>query len=195
MLPGVTTRTEEMRRALEAATSGDRAAETSLFALLYEDLRELAHERRSALARNESLRTTDLVNECWLRLYGGAEPRWENRRHFFGAAANAMRNILVDRARRRSALKREAQRKEELDADAPEFALEEPVTDLLSLHLLLEELEQHHPRPARVVTLRFFAGLAMPEIAEVLGISLASAERDWRFGRAWLQRSLGDDAG
>ena len=105
-----------------------------------------------------------------------------------------MRNILVDRARRRSALKRDERRKEELVDDLPEFATEEPVTDVLSLHLLLEELEQHHPRPARVVTLRFFAGLSMPEIAEVLDISLASAERDWRFGRAWLQRSLGDGA-
>jgi RNA polymerase sigma factor (TIGR02999 family) len=155
---------------------------------------ELARERRAALARNDSLRTTDLLHECWLRLYGSEQPRWENRRHFFGAAANAMRNILVDRARRRSALKREAQRKEELADDLPEFATEEPVTDVLSLHLLLEQLEVHHPRPARVVTLRFFAGLSMPEIAEVLGISLASAERDWRFGRAWLQRSLDDGA-
>lgn len=189
------TRTEELRRVLDAATAGDPAAEPSLFALLYEDLMELARERRLALARNESLRTTDLLHECWLRLYGTAEPRWENRRHFFGAAANAMRNILVDRARRRSALKRDVQRREELADDLPEFATEEPVTDVLSLHLLLEELEQHHPRPARVVTLRFFAGLSMPEIAEVLGISLASAERDWRFGRAWLQRSLGDGAG
>jgi len=188
----VATRTEEMRRVLEAATGGDRAAETSLFALLYEDLRHLAHERRGALGKNESLLTTDLVHDCWLRLYGGAEPRWENRRHFFGAAANAMRNILVDRARRRSALKRDEQRKQELVDDLPEFACAEPVTDVLSLHLLLEELEQHHARPAQVVTLRFFAGLAMPEIAEVLGISLASAERDWRFGRAWLQRSLED---
>jgi RNA polymerase sigma factor (TIGR02999 family) len=188
----VATHTEEMRRVLEAATGGDRAAETSLFSLLYEDLRQLAHERRNVMGRNESLLTTDLVHACWLRLYGGEEPRWENRRHFFGAAANAMRNILVDRARRRSALKRDEQRKQELVDDLPEFACAEPVADVLSLHLSLEELERLHPRPAQVVTLRFFAGLTMPEIAEVLGISLASAERDWRFGRAWLQRELED---
>jgi RNA polymerase sigma factor (TIGR02999 family) len=182
-----------MRRVLDQATGGERTAETRLFALLYEDLRELAHERRGAMGRNESLRTTDLVHDCWLRLYGGAEPQWENRRHFFGAAANAMRNILVDRARRRSALKRDERRKQELeDDDLPEFACGEPVIDVLSLHLSLEELEQQHPRPAQVVTLRFFAGLTMPEIAEVLGISLASAERDWRFGRAWLQHALED---
>ena len=183
-------RTEEVRRVLERAALGDRAAETTLFALLYEDLSNLARSRRAAIGRHESLRTTDLVHESWLRLYGGAAPSWENRRHFFGAAANAMRNILVDRARRRSTQKRDEKRREELADDLPEIAAEEPVTDVLSLHLLLEQLERDHPRPARVVTLRFFAGLAMPEIAEVLGISLATAERDWRFGRAWLQRSL-----
>jgi RNA polymerase sigma factor (TIGR02999 family) len=182
-----------MRRVLDQATGGERAAETRLFALLSEDLRERAHERRGAMGKNVSLLTTDLVHDCWLRLYGGAEPQWENRRHFFGAAANAMRNILVDRARRRSALKRDERRKQELeDDDLPEFACGEPVIDVLSLHLSLEELEQQHPRPAQVVTLRFFAGLTMPEIAEVLGISLASAERDWRFGRAWLQHALED---
>src|SRR5262249_37614086 len=145
---GLATRTEELRRVLPAAAGGDRAAETSLFELLYEDLTELARERRAALGRQGSLRTTDLVHECGLRLSAREEPRGENRRHFFGAAANAMRNILVDRARRRSALKRDAQRKAELADDLPEFAVEEPVTDVLSLHILLEELERHHARPA-----------------------------------------------
>lgn len=183
-------RTEEMRRALEAAADGDRAAESSLFALLYEDLKDLARSRRSSLARHESLRTTDLVHESWLRLGGGVLPRFESRRHFFGAAANAMRNVLVDEARRRSALKREAGRKQELDGELPELVTEEPITDVVALHLALEELERDHPRPARVVEQRFFAGLTMEEIADVLGISRASAERDWRFGRAWLQRRL-----
>jgi RNA polymerase sigma factor (TIGR02999 family) len=178
---------------LEQAAGGDPKAASNLFELLYRDLNELAHARRGARGVGDSLRTTDLVHETWLRLYGGAadaEPRWENRRHFFGAAANAMRNILVDHARRRSALKREQRRNEELPEDLPDVSAAEPIADVLSLHLQLEELEKLHPRPAQVVTLRLFAGLALPEIATVLDVSLATAERDWRFGRAWLQRSL-----
>ena len=191
---GVVVRTEEMRRALDEAAQGSSSAERGLFELLYEDLMDLARQRRSALGKNESLRTTDLVHESWLRLYGTQTPRWENRRHFFGAAANAMRNILVDRARRRSALKREDARNEELPEGGfdglPELVTDEQVTDVLSLHIQLEELEGLHPRPAQVVSLRLFAGLAMQEIAEVLQISLASTERDWRFGRAWLQKNM-----
>lgn len=187
-------RTEELRRALEAVAHGDRAAESSLFALLYEDLKDLARARRASMARHDSLRTTELVHESWMRLNGGASPRFENRRHFFGAAGNAMRNVLVDEARRRSAQKREAGRREELEGELPELVTEEPVGDVLALHLALEELEQSHPRPARVVVQRFFSGLSMEEVAGVLGISVASAERDWRFGRAWLQRKLDGDA-
>lgn len=187
---GVRARTEERRQALQQAVGGDRTAERSLFELLYEDLQELARSRRAHQARQDSLRTTELVHEAWLRLYAGDEPRWENRRHFFGAAANAMRNILVDRARRRAALKRNEGRAQELPDDLPEFDTEEPLTDVLALHLALEELEQQHERPARVVVLRFFAGLSMEEIATVLDVSLATAERDWRFGRAWLQRAM-----
>jgi RNA polymerase sigma factor (TIGR02999 family) len=182
--------TEARRQALAQAAAGDQAASQSLFELVYEDLRELARSRRARQARQDSLRTTELVHETWLRLYAGAEPTWENRRHFFGAAANAMRNILVDRARRRSALKRGEHRPEELHDDLPEFATEEPLTDVLALHLALEELEHEHERPTRVVVLRFFGGLSMEEIATVLDVSLATAERDWRFGRAWLQRAM-----
>jgi len=183
-------RTEAMQRALEAAAQGDAGAESSLFTLLYEDLKDLARARRGSQARHKALLTTELVHESWLRLHGAASPRFENRRHFFGAAANAMRNVLVDEARRRSALKRDGARNEDLEGELPEVATAEPVTDVLELHIALEELEREHPRPARVVVQRFFAGLSMEEIAEVLDISLASAERDWRFGRAWLQRRL-----
>lgn len=186
----VTARTEDRRQALQRAAGGDQAAQRSLFELLYADLQDLARARRARQARQDSLRTTELVHEAWLRLYAGDEPHWENRRHFFGAAANAMRNVLVDRARRRAALKRNEGRAEELLDDLPELDTEEPLTDVLSLHLALEELEKEHERPARVVVLRFFAGLSMEEIATVLDVSLATAERDWRFGRAWLQRAM-----
>lgn len=183
-------RTEELRRALDAAAHGDRAAESSLYTLLYEDLKELARTRRASMARHESLCTTELVHESWMRLHGATRPRFEDRRHFFGAAANAMRNVLVDEARRRSAQKRDVGRREELDEELPELVTEEHAGDVLALHLALEEFERSHPRPARVVVLRYFAGLSMEELAEVLGISLASAERDWRFGRAWLAHAL-----
>jgi RNA polymerase sigma factor (TIGR02999 family) len=185
----VAARTEDRRQALARAAGGDPAAQRGLFELVYDDLLDLARARRAKQARRDSLRTTELVNEAWLRLYGGDEPQWENRRHFFGAAANAMRNILVDRARRRSAAKRSGQR-QELAEDLPELVTEEPLTDVLALHLALEDLERQHERPARVVVLRFFGGLAMEEVAATLGISLATAERDWRFGRAWLQHAM-----
>jgi RNA polymerase sigma factor (TIGR02999 family) len=180
---------DDRRALLERAASGEAAAERGLFESLYEDLRALARARRARLARHDSLRTTELVHEAWLRLYGGAEPHWEGRRHFLGAAANAMRNILVDRARRRSAAKRSAARVE-LEDEMPELVTEEPVTDILALHLALEELEKAHPRPARVVVLRTFAGLSMDEIAQTVGVALTTAERDWRFARAWLQDAM-----
>jgi len=187
-------RTEEISRALEALARGEGEAEQQLIALVYEELRTMAHARRMQQGRPETLRTTDLVHESWMRLCGNGPTRWENRRHFFGAAAQAMRNVLVDNARRRSALKRDAGRKEGLEEDALEFALEEPLTDVLSLHLALEDLEKKHPRHARLASLRLFGGLSMPEIAEVMGVSLATVERDWRFGRAWLQRVMQGDA-
>jgi len=183
-----------MQSALAGAVGGDRGAADLLYSLLYDDLKGLARARRAALGRNESLRTTELVHESWLRLSAGALQGFESRRHFFGAAANAMRNVLIDRARRRAAQKRESARKAELDDDLPELTLEEPALDVLALHMALEELERGHARAAQVVTLRFFGGLALPEVAEVLGFSLSSVERDWRFGRAWLQRALEGEA-
>jgi RNA polymerase sigma factor (TIGR02999 family) len=184
---------EEMRRILAAAGAGDRTARESLFALVYDELVELARGRRAAMGRHETLRTTDLVHESWLRLQGNDALSFESRRHFFGAAANAMRNILVDRARRRGAQKRDQRREQDLAEDLPELAIDEPVTDVLSLHLALEELERDHERAARVVAMRLFGGLEMQEIADVLGISLASIERSWRFGRAWLQNKMERD--
>jgi RNA polymerase sigma factor (TIGR02999 family) len=170
---------EEMRRMLAAAGEGDRAARESLFALVYDELVELARGRRAAMGRHETLRTTDLVHESWLRLQGSDGLSFESRRHFFGAAANAMRNILVDRARRRGAAKRDQRREQDIDEDLPELAIEEP--------------ERDHERAARVVTLRLFGGLEMQEIADVLAVSLASVERSWRFGRAWLQHKMERD--
>jgi RNA polymerase sigma factor (TIGR02999 family) len=176
--------------ALRASVRG-RVAAASLLPLVYDDLRQLARARVARLARGHTLRATELVHEAWMRIVAGGDPGWEGRAHFFGAAANAMRNILVEQARRRSSLKRDQSRKQELPADVPDLEHELPYEDVLSVHEALLQLERAHARPARVVTLRFFGGLAMPDIAAMLGVSLPTAERDWRFARSWLQDRLG----
>jgi len=162
-----------------------------LLPLVYDELRELARVRVAKLARGHTLRATELVHEAWLRIVEGGDPGWDGRGHFFGAAANAMRNILVDQARRRGSLKRDARRKTHLPTDLPDLDVDLPYEDVLTVHEALLEFEKDHERAARLVTLRFFGGLAMPEIAEMLGISLPTAERDWRFARSWLQEKLG----
>ncbi len=130
-----------------------------------------------------------------MRLCAGREPTWQSKAHFFGAAANAMRNILVGQARRKASLKRDVSRKRDLGPDLPVLNPEVEIEDVILLHEALEVLESSHPRPGKVVTLRFFAGLAMPEVADVLDVSLATAERDWRFARSWLQSEIGGTGG
>lgn len=177
--------------AISTLLKGKRVAASRLLPLLYDELRELAHARVAKLARGHTLHATDLVHEAWLRIVAGGDPGWEGRAHFFGAAANAMRNILVEQARRRSSLKRDAHRKVDLPTDLPALDAELPFEDVISTHEALLELEKEHERPARVVTLRFFGGLPMAEIATMLGVSLPTVERDWRFARSWLQERLG----
>jgi RNA polymerase sigma factor (TIGR02999 family) len=185
------TGTEAAIATMLQATKGRRVDAAGLLPLVYDELRQLARGRVARLARGQTLRATELVHEAWLRVVAGGDPGWEGRAHFFGAAANAMRNILVEQARRRGSLKRNSSRKAELPTDVPELDPELPYEDVLTVHEALVKLEQAHERPARVVTLRFFGGLAMPEIAGILGISLPTAERDWRFARSWLQDRLG----
>lgn len=181
----------EITTILRAAAAGDRQAARDLLPLVYDDLKGLAHVRLRGLKRGETITTTDLVHDCWLRLVGQGDPGWESRRHFYGAAARAMRNILVERVRKKSTLKREISRRVELPEEVA--VLDDggvAQEDVLAVGEALERFEHEHPRPAEVVWLRFFGGLSMPEVAEVLSISLASAERDWRFARAWLQTEL-----
>ncbi|MBX3461706.1 MAG: sigma-70 family RNA polymerase sigma factor [Planctomycetes bacterium] len=168
-----------------------RVPAANLLPLLYDELRALARGRVAMLARSHTLRATDLVHEAWLRVVAGGDPGWDGRAHFFGAAANAMRNILVEQARRRSTRKRDASRKVELPTDLPELEAGLPYDDVLSVHEALLALEREHARPARVVELRFFGGLTMPDIAAMLDVSVPTVERDWRFARAWLQDRLG----
>ena len=139
----------------------------------------------------QTLQATALVHEAYLRLVGDDDPGWNSRGHFFGAAARAMRDILVEQARRKASLKRGGDRRREGDAADLAIAIDAPASDLLALDELLERLEEQDPRKAQVVMLRFFAGLTNPQIAEILGVSLPTVERDWRFARSWLQRELG----
>lgn len=185
--------TNELGTVLRRAAAGDRQAAKELLPLVYGDLKGLAHARLARVQKGHTIQTTDLVHESWLRLVENGDPGWEGRRHFFGAAARAMRNILVEEARRRTSVKRDASRKRELPTGMPEIATDPPVEDVLSVGEALDKFEKDHPRAAEIVWLRFFDGLSMPEVAELTGISLATAERDWRFARAWLQEELGRD--
>ena len=172
----------------------DRVAGEELLPLVYKQLRDLARGRLSRLKPGQTVSATDLVHEVWLKVSAGGDPGWEGRAHFFGAAANAMREILVDQARRRFAKKRDAGRREVMPTDVPELRGDLPATDVLTVHESLTQLERDHPRPAKVVLMRFFGGLSMPEIAEALQLSVPTVERDWRFARAALQELMKSSA-
>lgn len=185
----VDARTEGITRLLRAAAGGDHEARASLVPLLYDELRALAHARLARAGARRELETTELVHEAWLRLVPAADMDWESRRHFFGVAARAMRNVLVEEARRRLARKRDGTETAEgleLLAVAMPLAPE----DVLALNEAIERFGSDHPGAAEIVAQRFFNGLTMPEVADVLGISLATAEREWRFARAWLRQVL-----
>lgn len=180
----------EITKALQAVAEGQQEAIDALLPLVYEEMKGLAHARLRKAGKGGTIQTTDLVHESWMRLIKNGDPEFESRRHFYGAAARAMRNILIEQARRHASLKRDQARKHQIDTDIPQIVTDPPLEDVLSLSDVLEKLEKEHARPAEVVSLRFFGGLSMPEVAEILGLSLATTERDWRFARAWLQHEL-----
>jgi RNA polymerase sigma factor (TIGR02999 family) len=178
-------------RLLGAAASGDGDAASKLLVELYGELRQLAQARMRRLAAGQTLQPTALVHEAFVRLVGKDLDRYENRRHFFFAAARAMEDILVEQARRKGAIKRGGDRaKVSLEESAAGVEIEEPAEDMESLSAALAKLESAEPVKAGLVRLRYFAGLTMEEAAEVLGISLRTAEREWRFTRALLQTWL-----
>jgi RNA polymerase sigma factor (TIGR02999 family) len=178
----------DVTRLLEAAQRGDRQAAAELLPLVYDELRKLAAARLAAEKPGHTLDATGLVHEAYLRLVG--DQRFDGRGHFFAAAAEAIRRILVEQARRRQAAKRggNAQR-EGLDPDA--VAAPVPDDELLALHEALDRLAAAHPEKAEVVKLRYFAGLTADQAAEVMGISPSTADRHWAYARAWLGRALG----
>ncbi|NNF42155.1 MAG: sigma-70 family RNA polymerase sigma factor [Phycisphaerales bacterium] len=175
----------EITRVIQAATRGEPGATDRLLPLLYEDLRRLAGQRLRGERRGHSLNATELVHEAYLRLLGRDGGDWHSRAHFFGAAAEAMRRILIDRARRRLAEKRGGG-VEPVDLDPELLPSCEESAGLLALHEALTRLEAIDPDKAMLVKLRHFAGLSEAQAAEALDISRATASRQWTYARAWL---------
>lgn len=174
---------------LAAASEGDGTALNRLWSAVYEELHRLARAQLGQEGSCCSLQTTSLVNEAYLRLVGNEPVQWANRRHFFGAAAKAMRRILVDDARTRGRVKRRSgQAPEPLPHELP--GPEQDPVKLLAIHEALQKLEQADPRRAELVMLRYFAGLSIDETAAALDVSPRTVDTEWRFARAWLHREL-----
>jgi RNA polymerase sigma factor (TIGR02999 family) len=177
---------------LIAIDRGDPDALGQLWLLVYDELRRLAGAQLAREKAGHSLDATALVHEAYLRLAADAEAGFANRRHFFATAAQAMRRILVENARARGRAKRGGdRRREHPDLDALDAAA--PAEDLLALHDALEQFAAHDPVKAKLVELRFFAGLTLEQAAECLDISLSTADRAWRYARAWLYAAMAGD--
>ena len=182
-------------RILSAIEQGDPHAAEQLLPLVYDELRRLAAEKMAQEKPGQTLQATALVHEAYLRLVGSGvasaprEQQWDSRRHFFAAAAEAMRRILVDKARRKRSVKHGGQRVR-INLDEALVVADEPRQDLLELDELLEQLAGVDPRAAELVKLRFFAGLTGEQTAEVLGISARAADLLWAYARAWLFEKL-----
>jgi RNA polymerase sigma factor (TIGR02999 family) len=184
----------DITRLLSAAAAGDSGAGRELLPLVYQELRRLAQARMSKTPAGNTLQPTALVHEAYLRLVGSGDPGWSGRGHFFGAAAQAMRNILVEQARRKASVKHGGQAAR-VYADEADLAIEAPAEDVVALDEALRTFEQADPDAARVVMLKHFAGLSDGEVAAALNISERTVRREWRFARAWLQKALGAEAG
>jgi RNA polymerase sigma factor (TIGR02999 family) len=182
----------DVTRVLKAIEVGDPHAASQLLPLVYEELRRLAAAKLAREGPGQTLDATALVHEAYLRLAGRNGGRhWDGRGHFFAAAAEAMRRILVEEARRRRGPRHGGDRRQ-VDAD-PDAILPPPApVDLVALDDALTRLAKEAPDRAELVKLRFFAGLTMPEAARVLGVSLATAERHWTYARTWLYAELSD---
>jgi RNA polymerase sigma factor (TIGR02999 family) len=175
----------EVTQILQAMDKGDAQSAHQLLPLLYEELRKLAASKMAREAPGQTLQPTALVHEAWLKLVGGASPRFNDRAHFFGAAAEAMRRILIDRARRKAA-QRHGGGQERVDVDEVEIAAPAPEDELLAVNEALEKFAALDAPKAELVKLRFFAGLTVEEAAGVLGVSEPTAKRWWAYARAWL---------
>jgi RNA polymerase sigma factor (TIGR02999 family) len=179
----------DLTQILQAIENGDAKAANELLPVVYQELRRLAAHKMANEAPGHTLQPTALVHEAWLHLGGDEQPNWQSRAHFFGAAAEAMRRILVDRAREKKALKRGGDLKR-VDLDGIDLPSPMPDDELLALDEALDRLVTVDTRAAEMVKLCFFVGLTQEEAARELGVSLSTAERVWGFARAWLLREV-----
>jgi RNA polymerase sigma factor (TIGR02999 family) len=181
----------DVTRLLDAAAAGDPKAAAELLPLVYDELRRLAAARLATEKPGQTLQATALVHEAYLRLVGGDPDRhWDSRRHFFAAAAEAMRRILVDTARRKLTGKHGGGRRQ-IDLDDVEATAPSRAADLVALDEALTKFAAEDPVKAKLITLRYFAGLSVEEAADTLGISRATADRYWAYARTWLYCELG----
>lgn len=176
---------------LEAASRGDLKASEALLPLVYDELRKLARAKLSHEKPGQTLQPTDLVHEAYLRVVGGVDPGWDHRGHFFAAAGQAMRRILLNQARRKARLKHGGDH-QRVEMDEVHPAIEPPTERLLDIDRALKKLEARDPRQREIVNLRYFAGLTAQETAAVLKLSVKTVEVEWTYIKAWLQRELAD---
>jgi len=178
-------RVSDVTQILERVEQGDGKAAEELLPLVYEELRKLAAARMAQEQPGQTLQPTALVHEAWLRVTGGQNQHWNSRGHFFGAAAEAMRRILVEAARRKARL-RHGGNAERVPLEGIDVPVKAPEEQLVQVSEALDQLVREQPEAAQVVKLRYFAGLTNPQVAETMGISLRSVERHWTWSKAWL---------
>jgi len=179
----------DVTQILEALARGDPTVADELLPLLYDQLRTLAAQKMANEAPGQTLQPTALVHEAWLRLVGSGQEHWNSRGHFFGAAAEAMRRILVERARNKARVRHGGQL-ERVDLDHVTVAARDNDDTILAVHEALEKLAGQSPQKAEVVKLRYFAGMEHAEIAEALGVSEPTVRRRWAYARSWLYAEL-----
>jgi RNA polymerase sigma factor (TIGR02999 family) len=182
----------DVTQILQRVEQGDGKAAEELLPLVYEELRKLAAHKLAGELPGQTLQATALVHEAWLRLVRSEEQTWENRGHFFAAAAEAMRRVLVENARRKARLKRGGGR-ERVELDQLELADTTPDEKVLLINEALEKLEKHDPQKARVVVLKFFGGLTNQEVAANLALTERTVERHWAYAKAWLFRAIREE--
>lgn len=175
----------EITQILNAAGRGDTKASEELLPLIYDDLRRHAMVQMAHEAAGQTLQPTALLHEAWLRLVGNGSRQWQNRAHFFGAAAEAMRRILIENARRKSRLKRGGDQIR-VDSDQIELAATTPDEKVLLINDALEQFQVEDPEKAQVVVMKFFGGRTNQEVAESLGVTERTVERHWAYAKAWL---------
>ena len=178
-----------MTRILSRAQQGDSKAAEELLPLIYDELRRIAAAKMAHEAAGQTLQPTALVHEAWLRLGGEAQPTWENRAHFFSAAAEAMRRILIDRARSKGR-QRHGGEWQRVDLEQVTLAIKDADDTVLAVHEALEKLAAQDARKAEIVKLRYFVGMNHKQIAEALDIAEPTVRRDWAFARSWLYAEL-----